>query len=134
MILLALLCLTGSAMAQKNIQSDTAKIGVSIRVSGSANEAVKHIVEAAFIDAFTRSGRYAVVEEAAFSSSPQISRMLFLEMASMGEHTCMLSARLMDMETAQIMTFSTQVFDLTLDGIGKACRAAAAQLLENNNY
>lgn len=134
MILLVLLCIAGSATAQSNIQSDTVKLGVSIRVSGSADKTVKHIVEIAFIDAFTCSGRYAVVADPATSQSPKISRLLFLEVASMGEYTCMLSARLMEVATAQIKASSTQVFDLTLDGIGKACRAAAAQLLENNNY
>lgn len=134
MILLVLLCLAGSATAQSNIQSDTVKLGVSIRVSGSADKTVKHIVEIAFIDAFTRSGRYVVVAEDATSPSPKISRLLFLEVASMGEYTCMLSARLMEVATAQIKASSTQVFDLTLDGIGKACKAAAAKLLGNNNY
>ena len=134
MILLVLLCIAGSALAQNTTLSDTVKLGVSTRVSGSANEAVKHIVEAAFIDAFTCSGRYVVVAEDANTQCPKISRMLFLEVASMGEYTCMLSARLMEVATAQIKASSTQVFDLTLDGIGKACRAAAAQLLENNNY
>ena len=134
MILLVLLCIAGSALAQNTTLSDTVKLGVSIRVSGSASEAVKHIVEVAFIDAFTCSGRYAVVAENANTQCPKISRMLFLEVASMGEYTCMLSARLMEVATAQIKASSTQVFDLTLDGIGNACQAAAAKLLENNNY
>ena len=133
MILLVLLCL-GSATAQSNIPSDTVKLGVSIRVSGSADKTVKHIVEIAFIDAFTCSGRYAVVADPATSPSPKISRMLFLEVASMGEYTCMLSARLMEVATTQIKASSTQVFDLTLDGIDKACKAVAAKLLGNNNY